>query len=148
MTLTGEDTIIINASVLADLADGDVGTLTFPNDVMAMSTGKNKNTIFAKDEAGCNAELEIRVPRGSSSDKVLNGLYQTQQVNFVGFNLLTGSITKRLGDGAGNITYDTYPLEGGMFRRAVAVSSNVNGSTEQAVSVYTISFAIASRAMM
>ena len=46
MTLTGEDTIIINNVPLIDLADGDVGSLTFPNDVMAMSTGKNKNTIF------------------------------------------------------------------------------------------------------
>ena len=56
MTLTGEDTIILNEAVLTDLADGDVGTLDFPNDIMAMSTGKNKNTIFAKDESGCNAE--------------------------------------------------------------------------------------------
>ena len=69
MTLTGEDTIILNEAVLTDLADGDVGTLDFPNDIMAMSTGKNKNTIFAKDESGCNAELVIRVPRGSSDDK-------------------------------------------------------------------------------
>ena len=69
MTLTGEDTIIINNVPLIDLADGDVGSLTFPNDVMAMSTGKNKNTIFAKDEAGCNAELVVRVPRASFTDK-------------------------------------------------------------------------------
>ena len=47
MTLTGEDTIIVNGAVLADLADGDVGSLSFPNDVMAMSTGKNKNTLGA-----------------------------------------------------------------------------------------------------
>lgn len=147
MTLTGEDTIIINDAVLVDLADGDVGSLAFPNDVMAMSTGKNKNTIFAKDEAGCNAELVIRVPRASSTDKRLNGLFQNQENNFTGFVLLTGAIVKRLGDGAGNITYDTYPLEAGMFRRAVEASSNVNGNTEQAVSVYTISFALATRAL-
>lgn len=147
MTLTGEDTIIINGAVLADLADGDVGSLSFPNDVMAMSTGKNKNTIFAKDESGCNAELVLRVPRASSTDKRLNGLFQNQENNFTGLVLLTGAIVKRLGDGAGNITYDTYPLEAGMFRRAVEASSNVNGSTEQGVSIYTIRFALATRAL-
>ena len=88
MTLTGEDTIIINNVPLIDLADGDVGSLTFPNDVMAMSTGKNKNTIFAKDEAGCNAELVVRVPRASSTDKRLNGLFQSQENNFTGFVLI------------------------------------------------------------
>ena len=147
MTLTGEDTIIINVMPLTDLADGDVGSLSFPNDVMAMSTGKNKNTIFAKDESGCNAELEIRVPRGSSDDKRLNGYFQSQQNNFTSFVLLTGAVVKRLGDGAGNITYDTYPLEAGMFVRAVSASSNVNGNTEQGVSIYTIRFAIATRAI-
>lgn len=147
MTLTGEDTIILNGAVLADLADGDVGSLSFPNDVMAMSTGKNKNTIFAKDEAGCNAELVLRVPRASSTDKRLNGLFQNQENNFTGFVLLTGAVVKRLGDGAGNITYDTYPLEAGMFRRAVEAGSNVNGSTEQGVSIYTIRFALATRAL-
>ena len=147
MTLTGEDTIIINSAVLADLADGDVGSLSFPNDVMAMSTGKNKNTIFAKDESGCNAELVLRVPRASSSDKRLNGLFQNQENNFTGFVLLTGAVVKRLGDGAGNITYDTYTLEAGMFVRAVPASSNVNGNTEQGVSIYTIRFALATRAL-
>lgn len=147
MTLTGEDTIVINLKPLTDLSDGDVGTLSFPNNVMAMSTGKNKNTIFAKDESGCNAELVIRVPRGSSDDKMLNGLFQSQQNNFTGFTLINGAITKRLGDGAGNITYDTYPLEAGMFRRFVDTASNVNGSTEQGVSVYAIDFAIATRAL-
>lgn len=147
MTLTGEDTIILNEAVLTDLADGDVGTLDFPNDIMAMSTGKNKNTIFAKDESGCNAELVIRVPRGSSDDKRLNGLFQAQENNFTGFVLLSGAVVKRLGDGAGNITYDTYPLEAGMFRRAVDVASNVNGDTNQGVSIYTIRFALATRAL-
>lgn len=147
MTLTGEDTIILNEAVLTDLADGDVGTLDFPNDIMAMSTGKNKNTIFAKDESGCNAELVIRVPRGSSDDKRLNGLFQSQENNFTGFVLLSGAVVKRLGDGAGNITYDTYPLEAGMFRRAIDVASNVNGDTNQGVSVYTIRFALATRAL-
>ena len=147
MTLTGEDTIILNEAVLTDLADGDVGTLDFPNDIMAMSTGKNKNTIFAKDESGCNAELVIRVPRGSSDDKRLNGLFQSQENNFTGFVLLSGAVVKRLGDGAGNITYDTYPLEAGMFRRAVDVASNVNGDTNQGVSIYTIRFALATRAL-
>ena len=147
MTLTGEDTIIINNVPLIDLADGDVGSLSFPNDVMAMSTGKNKNTIFAKDEAGCNAELVVIVPRASSTDKRLNGLFQSQENNFTGFVLITGAVVKRLGDGAGNITYDTYPLEAGMFRRAVETSSNVNGDTNQGVSIYTIRFALATRAL-
>ena len=87
------------------------------------------------------------MPRGSSDDKRLNGLFQSQENNFTGFVLLSGAVVKRLGDGAGNITYDTYPLEAGMFRRAVDVASNVNGDTNQGVSIYTIRFALATRAL-
>lgn len=146
-TLVGEDTIVINSVPLTDLADGTIGSLSFGNNYMTLSTGKNKNTIFAKDESGCNATLEIRVPMNSTTDKRLNGLLQSQINNHVGFVLLSGAVVKRVGDGAGNISYNTFPLEAGMFSKQPDVSVNVNGDTEQGVTVYTIQFAIATRAI-
>ena len=72
--LTGSDTIIINDIPLKDFADGDIGTLEVGNDLFAMSTGKNGNTIFAYDEKGNNATLTVRVLMSSNDDKRLNGL--------------------------------------------------------------------------
>lgn len=72
--LTGHDVIILNDIPLKDFADGDIGTLEVNNDLFAMQTGKNGNTIFAYDEAGRNATLTLRVLMSSGDDKRLNGM--------------------------------------------------------------------------
>lgn len=144
--LTGADTIILNDLPLNDFADGDIGTLEVGNDLFSMSTGKNGNTIFAYDEKGNNATLTVRLLMSSNDDKRLNGLVPDSH-NFATTVLLTGSVVKMVGDGAGNVSYNTYLLKGGMIQRKPSISSNVNGETNQAVVEYVIAFADAQRAI-
>ncbi len=147
IAMSGNDTIIINNRVLADLADGDVGNITFPNDIAAVKTGKNGNSIYGLNETGKNAEVELRVMRGSSDDKFLNGLLSLQGQNFAGFPLMIGQFIKKVGDGFGNITSDIYILSGGVFKKFVEAKSNVEGDTDQSVSVYTFVWSNSPRAI-
>lgn len=147
VALSGADTISINNHVFADLADNDVITLTFPNDIANVKTGKNGNSIYGLNESGKNAELKIKVLRGSTDDKFLNGLLAQQQNNFAGFPLMIGTFVKKIGDGQGNITSDTYVCSGGIFTKQVEAKSNVEGDTEQSTSTYTIKFSNAPRAI-
>ena len=74
VSLVGNDTLQINDRVLLDLADGDVGALTFPNDIMGVKTGKNGNSLYAFNASGLMCELILRIIRGSDDDKYLNTL--------------------------------------------------------------------------
>jgi len=145
ISMTGSDTIKLNNRILADLADGDVGTLTFPNDIATIKTGKNGNAIFGLNETGRQAELTLRVIRGSDDDKFLNNLRANQRNNFAGFTLMTGEFSKLVGDGSGNVTADKYLLSGGVFAKNTEAKSNVEGDTEQSVSIYPLKFAEAVR---
>ena len=122
IALTGNHSIIIDGLPLVDLANGDVGTLTFPNDITSATTGKNGNSIIAINETGKIAELSIRVLRGSSDDKTLNSKFKTMEADLPSFTLLTGSIVKRIGDGISGVTEDTYALSGGTFSKRVELS--------------------------
>lgn len=146
-TLTGDDSIIINDIPLKDFADGDIGTLELPNNMFDLQTGKNGNTIFALDEAGNNATLTVRILMSSADDKRLNGLIPKSD-NFASTILATGSVVKQVGDGKGNVSYNTYLLAGGMIQKKPAIKSNVNGDTSQAVVEYVIQFAEANRGIL
>ncbi len=141
LALTGSDTIMINNKPLADLADGNCAELTYPNDIASVKTGKNGNSIFGLNETGKQGELKLRVIRGSADDKYLNGLYSSQQANFSGTVLLIGQFIKKLGDGLGNITNDTYIAQSGIFSKGIEAKTNVEGEAEQSVAVYTLKFA-------
>jgi hypothetical protein len=147
VSLSGSDTTIINNQVLADLADGNCVELDFPNDIANVKTGKNGNSIYGLNESGKQCEVKVRVLRGSSNDKYLNNLLAQQQANFAGTVLLTGQFTKKIGDGLGNITSDTYIMSGGIFTKQVPGKSNVEGETEQSISIYTIRFSNAPRVL-
>ena len=147
LSLTGNDTLKLRDRVFADFADGDYATLTFPNDIAALKTGKDGNTIYALNETGRQCELVIRVLRGSSDDKFLQNILATQKNNFSGFVTLEGELVKRVGDGQGNITTDTYLVTGGVFTKNVEVKSSAEGDTDQSVSVYTIHFGNNSRTL-
>ena len=140
VSLTGNDTLKLRDRVFADFADADFAALTFPNDIAALKTGKDGNTIYALNETGRQAELVIRVLRGSSDDKILQNLLAAQRNDFPGFVTIEGELVKRVGDGKGNIITDTYLLTGGVFTKNVEVKSNAEGDTEQSVAVYTIGF--------
>ena len=146
-SLTGDDSIIINDIPLNDFADGDIGSLSLPNNIFDMQTGKNGNTIFALDESGNNATLTVRVLMSSNDDKRLNGRIPKSK-GFAQSVLATGSVVKQVGDGQGNVSYNTYLLAGGMVQKKPDVKSNVNGDAQQAVVEYIIVFAEANRAIL
>jgi hypothetical protein len=145
VSMTGSDTIKINNRILADLGDGDVAALTFPNDIAVVKTGKNGNSIYGLNESGRQCEIVLRVVRGSGDDKFLNNLLAQQNNDFAGFVLMIGELTKRVGDGTGNVQNDIYILSGGVFSKQTEAKSNVEGDTEQSLSVYHMKFANAPR---
>ncbi len=147
IALSGSDTVSINNRVFADFADGNVVELTFPNEIANVKTGKNGNSIYGLNESGKQCELKVRVIRGSDDDKFLNGLLQAQQQNFAGTVLMIGQFIKKIGDGQGNITSDTYVLSGGVFNKQVEGKTNVEGETEQSVAIYAMKFSNSPRAI-
>lgn len=147
VALSGSDTINLNNQVLVDLADGNCVELTFPNDIANVKTGKNGNAIYGLNESGKQAEVKIRVIRGSADDKFLNNLMVQQMANFAGFPLMIGQFIKKIGDGKGNITSDTYIMSGGIFSKQPEAKTNVEGETEQSISIYTLRFANSPRVL-
>lgn len=138
---TGNDTLTLWDRVFSNLADGDAVAINYTNDLVAGKTGKNQNTILAKNEQGNNADVIIRVLRGSDDDKFLMKKQALIEKDFAAFELANGSFVKRMGDGSGNVTRDVYTLLGGVMKKKVDARDNVEGSTDQAVSVYTMFFA-------
>lgn len=145
--MSGNDTVVINNRALADFAEGNVVELTFPSDIAQVKTGKNGNSIYGLNTTGLQSEVKIRIIRGSPDDIFLNNLLVQQNNNFAGFPLMIGEFIKKLGDGAGNITSDTYILSGGVFNKQVEATSNVEGDAAQSVAVYMMKFANAPRAL-
>jgi hypothetical protein len=144
-TITADDTLTLFDRVIVDLADGDLSTITFPNDMTNMKTGKRGNTIYAKNETGKNAELNIRVIMGSADDRFFQGKLLDLERDFVSFELATGEFVKRVGDGQGNVVRNVYTMGGGIFIRRVDAKDNAEGDTEQGVSIYRMKFARAER---
>lgn len=147
ISLTGKDTIQINDRVFDNVGDGEVATLTFPNELVGLKIGKNGNAIYALNETGKEVDFDLRVLRGSADDKFLNSLKLTMERDFAAFTTLTGEIVKRIGDGDGNVSNDTYTLSGGVFKQSIDVTSNVEGDTEQAISLYRLKFTNGARAI-
>lgn len=140
-TITGDDTLVLADRVITDLADNDNSSITFANNRVEVKTGKNQNTIFARNATGDNADLSIRVIRGSNDDNFLQGKIAESDRDFASTPLLSGSFVKRMGDGEGVVRNDTYTLTGGMIVKRVDGKENSDGDIEQAVSIYNIKFA-------
>lgn len=145
VSLSGNDTIIINERVFRDFGDGDVAMLEFPNEMATVVTGKNGNAVYASNSTGEQVNVSLRLLKGTSDDKFLNGLLINQFRDFAAFVLMTGSFAKRLGTGGGETFNDTYVLHGGVFKKGVDTKSNVAGDTEEVLSVYTMEFSRAPR---
>ena len=145
LSLTGNDTLTIDGQPLVDFADGDVAVLTFPNNIAAVKTGKNGNSIFSFNATGKQCELKIRLIRGSADDKRLNGRLSEQQSNFSKFVVMYGEFIKKIGNGKGVDIGDTYELGGGVFVKIPEAKSNQEGDTAQSVVEYTIHFTNAPR---
>lgn len=145
--ITGDDTLTLYDRVFNDLSQDDVSAIAFPNDLVKVKTGKNQNTIFAKDETGNNGNLTLRVMRGSSDDQFLQTKMTAAEQDFASTILANGEFVKRLGDGQGNVIRDVYTLQGGMITKRVEAKENTSGDTTQAEAVYTLTFALAKRSV-
>ena len=145
--LTGNDTLILQERVIRDMADGSIVEIAYNNDRVAVTTGKNDNTVYAEDRTGSNATLTLRVIRGSDDDRWLNGLSIQQNRDLPSFTLLRGAFTKRVGDGYGEISYDNYVLLGGVFQKYPDTQENLQGETEQGSTVYQLIFSRAERSL-
>lgn len=140
VALSGQDTITINNYLFVDLADGNCVDLTFPTEIADVKTGKDGNSIYGLKQSGKQAMVKLRVLRGSADDSFLNNLLSQQQANFSGFVLMIGQFVKKIGDGQGNITSDTYLMSGGVFTKQVEGKTNTEGETDQSVAVYELKF--------
>lgn len=147
-SLTGADNFIIAGVPVYDFADGDNLSVTFPNDMVAAKRGKNGNSIFADNAMGGLAEVVARVIRGSRTDKFWNSLQAAQKFDLSSFVLLGGIFQKRAGNGLGFITNDSYLFNAGVFKKQVEAQSNVEGNTDQAISIYNFIFADTVRGLL
>lgn len=148
VSLSGNDTLVLFGKSITDVGDGDWAKLTFPNDLLKVKTGKNGNSIYAFDAQGLQADLEVRVIRGSLDDKFLNSIQQTMINVRERFVLGTGQLVKRAGNGIGMVASDTYLLGGGVPTRIPDASSNAEGDTEQAVAIHRFKFTNSKRAIL
>lgn len=140
--------LLINGFNIIDLADGDNSALTHPNELMAVKTGKDGNTVYAGNATGQQGELILRIIRGSFSDRFLNGLLNTQRRDPAAFPLMSGKFIKRAGNGLGFVTNDTYMLIGGVFFKLVDATSNAEGNTDQALAIYSLRWGNVFRSIM
>lgn len=143
--LSGKDTIVIDGHIFNDQSDDDVVTVTYPNDLATVKTGKNGTAIFGQNEGGRQADVTIKVIRGSADDKFLLARQTVQVADLASFTNMTGTFVKKIGDGKGNISNDTLILSGGVFSKYSETKSNVGGDTEQSSIMYHLKFANAIR---
>lgn len=140
VALTGSDVTIIDGRPFADFGNGDVIMLDFPNDLVDMTQGKNGNAIYSFNSTGKIVEATMRLIRGSSDDKFMNSRLTEFVTDPASFVLFSAEFVKRSGDGQGNVTEEVYTMDGGVIVRYPTAKENVEGDTEQAVSVYMIRF--------
>lgn len=145
VAMSGSDVVIINNRIFNDQGDGDFGVISFPNELMNVKTGKNGNSIYSFNESGKQSDFVIRLIRGSADDKFLNSILANMKSSPAGFILMTGEFIKKMGDGRGNITNDTYIMSGGVFTKEVEAKGNAEGDSEQSIAVHTLKFANAPR---
>lgn len=137
--LTGDDTFVLWDRVISDLADGSVVNIVADNNIAQSVVGKNGNIIIAKDEQGKKCTITLRLLKGSKDDQFIHSYYKTYEIDSALFLMGNGSFAKRLGDGNGNVVFDTKYLSAVHFTRAPYDATwNVNGTTDQAVTVYTM----------
>ena len=143
---TSHDIIEIDGEIVTALGDGDTAVISYPNDLMGMKTGKNGNTVAAHNEMGREAELVLRVIKGSYDDKRINSKIIKWKNRADDFEPISGTFTKVI-VADGGITNEVTTLKFGIPVRVVETRENVEGDTEQCFSQYTIRFGDSSRAL-
>lgn len=143
---TGSDILEFNGSLITNVANGDVVTITYPNELMGMVTGKNGNSVAVHNEMGREADVVIRVIKGSPDDKRLNGYVTAWKNRLDTFEPLSATFTKVI-TVDGGITNEVTTLRFGVPVKPVETRENVEGDVEQAIAVYSFRFADSDRAL-
>ena len=138
--IAGNDVLIINGQVFTGFADADAIKFEPQGPISQMKVSKDGNSIYAMQYEGIKAKLTVRLLRGSFDDIFLNGLLQQWIADPSLFVLMAGSYVKRIGDGKGGLVNEVYQMAGGVFETIPAGTSNMDGNTEQSVTVYTFLF--------
>ena len=138
--IAGKDVLIINGQVLTGYADADAIKFEPQGPISEMKVSKDGNSIYAMKYTGIMSKLTLRLIRGSFDDITLNGLLQQWIADPSLFVLMSGSYVKRIGDGKGGLVNEVYQMAGGVFETIPAGTSNMDGSIEQSVTVYTFMF--------
>ncbi len=139
-SLAGNDSLILDGELILDGADNDCITLEFPNDVAIITRGKNGNSLFTKNEQGKIANITLRVILNGDTDKYLINKLSQYSNDPTSFSLITGTFTKRTGDGKGNLTKKVFDLSGGVVVRNAGTVESTVGNVEAIVSVWNLSF--------
>src|SRR5690242_12271835 len=129
-SLTGNDTVIIGGQLMTDEAIGVVAEISFPENLVKVTRGKNGNTVFALNNQGFQSEVKLRVLLGGVNDAFLNAQMVGLKNNFAGFVLLNGIFIKNVGDGLGNIKPVTYLMSGGILSKNPMQQSVAEGTPE------------------
>lgn len=145
VSLTGNDTHIVNGTILNDLASGKCVTIEYEGELAKITKGKNGNSIITFSYAGQVATVTYRLLRGSKDDKMFNGLLLTLEQNPPSFQLLAGQSTKNVGDGNTNVTGDNYILQGGIFKKKPGMEEDTEGGEDQGITIYTVLYGNAPR---
>lgn len=138
VSLCADDLMNVNGRIMADLTDSDVCVIELPNKIVNGKKGKNGNIVFSYNTTGEQANVKLRVLKGSPDDKFLNEQINLYRNNKAGYILMTGSFTKRLGDGTGKITNEVYNFSAGIIDQIPGAKDNPEGDTEQGTSEYNI----------
>ena len=146
-SLFGNDTVKIGDRILSDFGSGEIAKLTYPTELATVKSGKNGNTIFVQNASGFQTSLELKVIRGSADDKYLQSLVTLYKSTPTLYVLDSFELSKKIGDGSGAAASDTYSLTGGIPTKQPEATVNVEGDTDQALTVYTWVFATSSRAI-
>ncbi len=148
VSITGQDIIQIGTKpILVGLADGDAGVLSFDNNIAEGKLGKNGNGIVVPNSTGRSATLTVRLLKGSSGDKYLNGEMNKYQLQTASYTLLNGQITHLVGDGKSNLNAVVYTLSGGFVQKVPNDTVSSEGNTEVAVTEWTLFFLRADRSV-
>lgn len=138
--VAGNDILSINGTVISGHADGDAYKLEPQGPISQYKVSKDGNSIIALQYTGILCKLTARLVRDCADDQMLNGLLQQWLGSPNTFALMNAEYIKSTGDGKGNVTNEVYVLSGGVFEMIPGGHTNMDGTTEQSVTVYTLFF--------
>ena len=92
-------------------------------------------------------KLTLALGVGSFDDQYFTGLLQGWISDAPSFQLMSGSFTKRVGDGIGGTKSVVYQLAAGAFDKIPEVKANAEGTEDQAVTTYEMTFVLQNRSI-